>query len=115
MSARVLVPGQLFAKPGAGNHIRIAVAIHIQGEVAQVIDVTFDKRNFSHAVLFPAGRFKPIFTANDIQPPVLVDVRNSRRFIGTFIQQMFSKHRPVRTLVVRLAWSGDKDQERQQG
>ena len=115
MPARILIPGQLFGEPGTGNHIGIAVAVHIQGEIAQVIDVAFDKGNFSHAMLFPIGCFKPIFSANDIQTPVLVDVCNSRRFVGTFIKQMFSKHRPVRSLVVRLVWGGGKDEKREPG
>src|SRR5262249_35144471 len=81
----------------------------------QIIDIPLQKRYFPQTMLFPVWGLKPVFPANDVQAPILIDVGNGRRFIGPFVNQMFAKHWPVRRFLLGLTQNGVKDTNDKQG
>src|ERR1700686_5202818 len=112
--ARILVPGQFLAEPGARNHIGIAVTIYIQRKIAQIIDVSLDERYLAHAMLLPVRRFVPILASDDIEPSILIHIGDRRGLVGALVDQVLTKHGPVR-LVLRVGGqkqNGNKKQKR---
>src|SRR5216683_2606473 len=108
--ARILVPGQFLAEPRARDHIGVAVIVYIQRKIAQIIDVSLDERYVAHAMLLPVRRFVPILAGDDIEPSILIDIGDRRGLIGALVDEVLTKHRPVR-LALRVGgqeYNGNK-------
>ena len=85
--AGVFPPGQGRAPVGTGHHIGIAVAIHVNRQVAQVFQVTAGEGQVAKMVLDPTRPILarrrllvPVLAGNDVEPPVEIHIGHLCRF-----------------------------------
>src|SRR5262249_36549276 len=89
--AGILRPPQALRKPGAANHVDMTVAIHVERQVAAVVDVVAGVVDAAELVFGPAGRLVPVLAGDDIELPVAVDVGDSAGLARTEVDFVFAK------------------------
>src|SRR5262249_16047920 len=72
--ARILRPPQALRKPGAAYDVDMAIAIYVERQVTEVVDVVAGVVDGAELVLGPAGRLVPVLARDDVELPVPVDV-----------------------------------------
>ena len=72
--ARILPPRDLLGEPGDAHEIGIAVAVHVHGQVAEVVVVVVREVQVAELVFRPRRRLVPVLARDDVELPVLVDV-----------------------------------------
>ena len=91
--ARILHPHQLVLEAVGGDDVHFAVAVHIQRQIRENIDVTGDVGDVAEFVRRPLGRFVPILAGDDIELAVSIDVGEGRRFAGAAVDhQLLERH-----------------------
>ena len=78
--AGILQPHDLSRKVRDLYDIRVTVAVDIDWEVAEVVDVAAVEWDVADFVLGPVRRLVPILRGKNVQPAVLVEVRDRHRF-----------------------------------
>ncbi len=87
----VLHPIELAREIGATDNIDVAVAVDVDSEVAEVVDVIIGKADGAELMLDPAGTLVPVFAGDDIEFAVAVDVGDGAGFIRAQIDQVLLK------------------------
>src|SRR6185503_19628761 len=80
-----------------------AVAIHVDGEIAEVIDVVVGEVDLAEMVDRPRRRFVPVLAGDDVGLSVLVDVRHGRSLARAWIE-----HAEAKRNVGRAAGAGEE-------
>jgi hypothetical protein len=84
----ILPPGNALREPRHGDDIGIAVAIHVDGQIAEVVDVLLGEIQIAEPVLRPRWRFVPVLARDDIRSPVVVDVGDRGRLARAEIDRV---------------------------
>src|SRR4051812_31764062 len=88
-AAWVLPPPQGTAEPGAAYDVGMPVAINVERQVAEVIDIAVAIGDLAEAVAFPGRRLVPVFTGDNIELAVAIDVGDGGGFTGADIDLVF--------------------------
>ena len=84
--AGVLAPEEAVREPGAAHDIDAAVAVDVERQIREVIDVVVGVRQGAEFVLDPARAFVPVLAGDDVGPAVAVDVGDGAAFVGAEIE-----------------------------
>src|SRR5262249_13841637 len=96
--AGILIPPDAFGEPGAADHVWIAVAVDVQNEVAEVIDVAVLEIDIAKVVFGPTRSFVPVLAGNDIELAIVIAMGEGSGLGGAEIDGDLSKgnlSRPV--------------------
>ena len=84
--ARILPPGDLLREPRDRHDVGIAVSVHVDGKVAEIVDVVVREVELPERMPGPCGSFVPVVSGHDVETAVMVDVRNRGRFARPAIE-----------------------------
>src|ERR1019366_10153010 len=80
--SRILQPDDLRGEVTELDDVHPAVAIHIDGEVGEVVDVVGVEIDLAEGMLGPGGGFVPALAGGDVGKPVVVEVGDRHGFVG---------------------------------
>jgi polyphosphate glucokinase len=80
--AGIFIPPQLFRMPGAADDVRIAVAIYVDGKVAEIFDVVIDVFERAELMFDPFGTLIPVLAGDDIGVAITIEINDGAGFIG---------------------------------
>src|SRR5690349_239271 len=86
--ARILIPPDALAEPGAAHDVGVAVAIHIHRQVAEIVDVIVGVVDFAEAMRGPTRSLIPILAGDDVELAVSVYVNRGGSLAGARIDHV---------------------------
>ncbi len=108
--ARVAIPGDALGEPADRDEVGAAVAVDVEREIAEGVDVVAREGNFTKAVRCPRRRLIPEIAGDDVQTAIAVHVEDRGRLAGAVVDLM-DDERDVRRSARAEA---DERDERQQ-
>ena len=107
--SRILHPPQTLGKPGAAHDVHVAVAVDIERQVAEVVDVAVVVCKGAEFVLHPVRGLVPILTGYDVELAIAVDIGEGAGLVRAEIDLVLAEGDFVRT----ADGPGDRGQERE--
>ena len=81
--AGILTPAQGRAPPRAGNVVEAPIAINVQRDIGEVVEVLADRLHFADRVpLSEVGAFIPPGAGYDVRHAVTIDIEDAARFVA---------------------------------
>src|SRR5262245_34048534 len=87
----ILPPRDFSRKPGHADDVGVPVAVDIERQIAEPVDVILRVVQFAELVLDPRGRFVPVLAGDNIQSAVAIDVGDRCRLTRAGIEEMDSE------------------------
>src|SRR5262249_11933845 len=98
-SSGILAPPQLLRMRGGADHIKKAVAIYIEQQIAKIFGRVSAVPNAAEWMFAPDRTFVPIRAGHDVEMTVTIDVADGASFIGSRIDHVPLKQDLVWPLV----------------
>ena len=96
--AGIAKPCHLPAHVADADDVRLAVAVHVQRQVAEYVDIVVQCRKAPEAVLAPGRRLVPVLSRDDVEPAVAVQVGHGARFVAAEVESVLLERDLVRNL-----------------
>src|SRR4051812_23508235 len=87
VSAGILPPRDLLGEPGDPHDVRVAVTVDVDRQVTEVVVVVVGEVQLAEPVFGPRWSLVPALARDDVEPSVLVDVRDRGGLARTVVDQ----------------------------
>src|SRR5688572_7036803 len=87
--ARIFEPCKSSCEPRRADDVDPTVAIYVEREIAEVVDVVVREVQLAKLMATPARRFIPILAGDNVGTPVAADVGDGAGFVRAEVQSVF--------------------------
>ena len=89
--AGILIPPEALREPAAAHDIGVAVAVDVEGEIAEIVNVIGGEELGAEVVFGPGGGFIPVLAGDDVELAVTVHIDESGGLVLAEVEGVFGE------------------------